>query len=54
MSSTTFFGSVGTNIKIIAAIWNADESTIICAGYSISSLSGQVVDLIKSVEESEA
>ncbi len=54
VSSTTFFGSVGTNIKIIAAIWNADESTIICAGYSISSLSGQVVDLIKSVEESEA
>lgn len=54
VTSTTFFGTVGTKINIIAAIWNGDESTIICAGYSVSSLSSQVVDLIKSVEESKA
>lgn len=55
VSSKAFFGvSVGTDITITAAIWNADESTIICAGYSVSALSSQVTNLIKSVEESEA
>jgi len=54
VSSTTFFGTMGTTIKIIAAIWNGEDSTIICAGYAQANVSSQVVDLIKSVQESEA
>jgi len=57
VSSTVFFASIGTDVKIVATVWNDDKSTIICAGYVLkfpSSLINDVNGLIKSVEESEA